>query len=252
MKQLKVALMLTVLLLMGACASGKWQVVARKSTRIAIDSTTNAMADSSYVRYLQPQKKQIDSKMDSVIGYVAETMKASGPESLLSNFSADVYRKAASDYLKQPVDMSIVNLGGLRTQIPAGPITVRKVFELMPFENELVVLWLRGDKLMELLQFFASVGGEGQSGVRMGIRNGKAINVTIGGTPLDAQKLYSIATNDYLAGGNDKMLQLAESEKKVSTGIKVRNMLMNYIKNETRSGRKIQSSLDGRITIVNQ
>lgn len=252
MKHFRMVVLLLALLLGSACASHEWQVVARKSTRIAIDSTTNVLADSSYVRYLQPRKRLIDIKMDSVIGWATETMKASGPESLLSNFSADVYRKAASDYLKQPVDIAIVNLGGLRTQIPAGPVTVRKVFELMPFENELVVLWLRGDKLMKLLQFFASIGGEGESGIRMEIRGGKAMNVTVDNVPLDERKLYSIATNDYLAGGNDKMLQLAESEKKINTGLKVRDMLMKYIKTETRAGRKIQSALDGRIRIVNQ
>ena len=83
----------------------------------------------------------------------------------------------------------------------------------MPFENELVIVWLKGDKLLELLQFFAKVGGEGISGLRMEIQNGKAANISIGGKPLNTDKLYSIATNDYLAGGNDKMFQLAMYEK---------------------------------------
>jgi 2',3'-cyclic-nucleotide 2'-phosphodiesterase (5'-nucleotidase family) len=145
------------------------------------------------------------------------------------------------------VDISVVNLGGLRTVVPAGDITVRKVFELMPFENELVIVWIKGDKLLELLQFFAKVGGEGISGLRMEIQNKKATNISLDGKPLNTDKLYSIATNDYLAGGNDKMLQLAMYEKHINTGIKIRNMLLNYIKKETQKGNKIQSKLDGRI-----
>lgn len=188
--------------------------------------------------------------MNEVIGQAAETMKGHAPESLLSNISADIYLQTATDFQGENVDIAIVNLGGLRTVVPAGDITVRKVFELMPFENELVLLWLKGDKLNELLQYFAGMGGEGVSGLRMEIKDGKAVNITINDKPLDPTKVYSIVTNDYLAGGNDKMVQLAQAEKRVNTGIKVRTMLLNYIKNETKKGNKIQSKLDGRIKII--
>ncbi|MFA5044890.1 MAG: 5'-nucleotidase C-terminal domain-containing protein, partial [Paludibacter sp.] len=158
-------------------------------------------------------------------------------------------RQAASEILSEKVDIAVVNLGGLRTVIPAGNITVGKVFELMPFENELVVLWLKGDKLYDLLQYFAGMGGEGVSGLRMEIQNGKAVNITVNGKALDKEKIYSIATNDYLAGGNDKMVQLAQYEKRVNTGVKIRTVLLDYIKGETKKGNKIQSKLDGRIKI---
>ncbi|HEY5590622.1 MAG TPA: 5'-nucleotidase [Paludibacter sp.] len=232
-----------------SCSHKIWTITQETSVKIPIDSTTEVLADKKYETYLQPIKQKVDAQMNEVIGQAAETMKGHAPESLLSNFSADVYLQAASEYLGEKVDISVVNLGGLRTVVTAGNITVGKVFELMPFENELVVLWLKGDKLGDLLQFFASVGGEGVSGLRMEISNGKAVNVIVDGKPLDTERLYSIATNDYLAGGNDKMLQLAQYEKRVNTGIKVRDMLLDYIKNETKKGNKIQSKLDGRIKI---
>ena len=227
-----------------------WTVTHAVSTKIAMDSTTEVMADKNYENYLKPLKQRVDAKMNVVIGQAAETMKGRGPESLLSNFSADVYRQKATEYLGENVDIAIVNLGGLRTVVTAGNITVGKVFELMPFENELVIVWLKGDRLYELLQYFAGMGGEGVSGLRMDIEKGNATNITVGGKPLDMDKLYSITTNDYLAGGNDKMIQLAEYVKRVNTGIKVRDMLLDYIKGETSKGNKIQSKLDGRIAIV--
>jgi len=227
-----------------------WVVTHASSTKIAVDSTTEVKADKNYEHYLLPIKQRVDAKMNVVIGQAAVTMKGHGPESLLSNFSADVYRQKASEYLGTKVDIAIVNMGGLRTVVPAGNITVGKVFELMPFENELVILWLKGDKLNALLQYFAGMGGEGVSGLRMDIEHGVATNITIGGNPLDAEKLYTITTNDYLAGGNDKMVQLAEYEKRVNTGIKVRDMLLDYIKGETSKGNMIQSKLDGRIKVV--
>lgn len=244
-------LLLALTLLMSGCKPKTWVITSETGQAIPIDKTTNAIADTTYLAYLAPYKKAIDDKMNIVIGQAAQTLKGHGPESLLSNLSADIYKQSASKYLGKPVDMAIVNLGGLRTAIPEGDITLRKVFELMPFENELVILWLRGDKLYDLLQFFAQVGGEGESGVRMVINNKKAENITIDGQPLDKNKLYSIATNDYLAGGNDKMVQLAMAEKKQETGIKVRNMLLEYIQSETAAGRKIDGKLDGRITIKN-
>ena len=234
-----------------ACAPKVWTITHATSIKIPIDSKTETIADKSYNEHLLPMKQQLGVKMNVVIGVAAETMKGHAPESLLSNFSADVYRQAGTDYLGQPVDISIVNLGGLRTEIPAGNITVGKVFELMPFENELVILWLKGDKLQDLIQYFASVGGEGISGIRMEISNGKAVNVTVNGKPIETEMLYSIATSDYLAGGNDKMFQLAKYEKRQNTGIKLRDILMNYIKNETAKGNKVVAKLDGRITISN-
>ncbi len=228
-----------------SCSPKGWQVTQATSTRIAIDSTTEVIADKSYEEYLLPYKQRIDIEMNEVIGVAAETMRGHAPESLLSNFSADVYLQAANAFSGDNVDISIVNLGGLRTVVPAGNITVRKVFELMPFENELVILWLKGDKLNDLLQYFASMGGQGVSGLRMTIENGKATNITINGQALDKEKLYSIATNDYLAGGNDKMEQLAQYEKRTNTGLKIRTILLDYIKNETKKETKLSRNWTG-------
>lgn len=245
----KVFLIAFIPLLLASCSTKTWTVTHATSVKIPIDNTTDALADRDYINHLQPLKQQLGVKMNVVIGQAAETMKGHAPESLLSNFSADVYRHAGSDFLGQPVDISIVNLGGLRTVIPEGNITVGKVFELMPFENELVILWLKGEKLQELIQFFARVGGEGISGIRMEINNGNAVNVTINGNAIVPEKMYSIATSDYLAGGNDKMVQLAQYEKRQNTGIKLRDILLNYIKSETAKGNKIQTKLDGRTKV---
>ena len=226
-----------------------WVITKETSVKIAIDSTQDKIADKNYIAYLEPLKQQLGARMNVIIGQAAETMRGHGPESLLSNWNADVYLQAGSVFLGSPVDLSVVNLGGLRTVIPAGNITVGKIFELMPFENELVILWLKGDKLAELIQFFAKVGGEGVSGLRMEINNGQAVNVTLNGQPIDNDTVYTIAPSDYLAGGNDKMVQLAQYEKRVNTNIKLRDILLDFIKKETAKGNKIQSKLDGRIRI---
>ena len=232
-----------------SCSSSQWTITSIQSSKIAIDASVDSLADKSYLAYLEPIKSNIDAEMDVVIGRSAQTMMSNAPESLLSNLSSDIYLSAASKILNEEVDIAIVNLGGIRTQVPEGDIAVRKIFELMPFENELVVLWLRGDKLFDLLQYFAQIGGQGVSGLKMTIENKKAVDISIGNKALDVTKLYSIATNDYLAGGNDKMVELAEAEKKQFLGVKIRDVLMDYIKNETKNGRMIQSKLDNRIKL---
>lgn len=234
-------------LLFLSCRSPKWVMTEMKGSKIALDASTEKMADAGFNAFLSPYKLQLDAKMDEVIGQVENDMRAHKPESLLSNWSADVYLQRAAASLGQPVDVAIVNLGGLRTQIPKGKFTVRKVFELMPFENELVILWLKGSDLNELLQFFAKIGGQGVGGLRMEIRDGKAVNIQVGGKALEMDKLYSIATNDYLAEGNDYMTALTKQVKRVNTGILVRDMLMEYVRAETAAGRNINSKLDGRI-----
>ena len=236
-----------ILLVLTSCNTVGWKVYQAEAVKIPLDKNTELVADETFKSFLAPYKNQLENVMNEVIGNAPETMRVHGPESLLSNFSADVYQQIASSHLQIPVDLSIVNLKGLRTQIPAGDITVSRIFELMPFENELVVLWIQGEELAALFDFFASIGGEGVSGMKMGIREGKAVDVVIGDAPLEKNKIYVVATNDYLAEGNDGMTQFKNLEKRVNTGIKIRDMLIDYIRKETAAGRKIESQLDGRI-----
>jgi 2',3'-cyclic-nucleotide 2'-phosphodiesterase (5'-nucleotidase family) len=70
--------------------------------------------------------------------------------------------------------------------------------------------------------------------------------------PLDKNKVYVVATNDYLAEGNDGMKQLKNATKRVNTGIKIRDMLIEYIRNESEAGRKINPKLDERVYSENE
>ncbi|MDR1584593.1 MAG: 5'-nucleotidase C-terminal domain-containing protein [Prevotellaceae bacterium] len=238
------------LLSLASCRQETWRIVQATSVKIPVDSSAELIADKDYQAFILPYKQQIDSELNTVIGRSATAMAVARPESLLSNFSADMLREAASEKLDTIIDIAIVNVGGLRTQLPKGDITKRHIFELMPFENELVVLWLRGEKLSELLDIIASVGGEGISGIKMGIKNNNAVNVLINGQPLEPDKLYAIATNDFLAGGNDKLTPLAEYERRVDSGLKLRNVYIDYIVSKTQKGGEIQSKLDKRIYYV--
>ena len=231
-----------------SCTPKHWVLTESKTAAIPIDSTTEVLADQRMVDFITPIKKDLDKEMNLVIAQTTEEMRGGKPESLLSNWSSDIYLSAASQYLKSPVDLAVVNMGSFRASLPKGNITVGNIYQLMPFENELVILWLKGSEVLKLLQIFALEGGQGVAGVKMEIMDGKAVNCLIQGKPIDNDTLYSIATNDFLAGGNDRMIPLATPEKRVDTGMKIRNILMEHIIRQTQEGHKIQSRLDGRIT----
>lgn len=255
-KSQKIALMkkilsvLVIAVVACSCAPKQWVITGSETSAIPLDAATQALADPRMTDFIEPVKKNLDKDMNQVIAQTSEQMRAGKPESLLSNWTADVYLAAASQFLKSPVDMAVVNMGSLRAALPAGDITVGNIFQLMPFENELVVLWLSGAEVKKLLDIFALEGGQGVGGLTMEITDAQAVNCLIQGNPIENDKLYSIATNDFLAGGNDRMIPLATPAKRVDTGLKIRNILMEYVIRETREGRKIQSALDGRIKAV--
>lgn len=232
-----------------SCNKKEWIITNYSSIKIALDSATEQFVDKKYETYLDSMKKEMGEEMNIIVGQSAQKMTIGKPESGLSNFIADIYREAASTYLSENIDLSIVNIGSIRTNLSAGNITTGNVFEILPFENELIILWIKGDKLNSLLHTVALFGGGGVSGISMGIKDRKAINVLIGGEPLNPNKTYTIATNDFLAEGNDRMVQLAGYEKRINTGLEIRKIFIEYIQQQAEEGKPISSQPDGRIYI---
>jgi 2',3'-cyclic-nucleotide 2'-phosphodiesterase (5'-nucleotidase family) len=102
------------------------------------------------------------------------------------------------------VDAAILNNGGLRVPLNQGPVTVGRVYELMPFDNALVILELSGTQLMRLADELAAFGGEPVSGIRFRIEDGKAADLLVGVDAVDPERVYRVATHTFLAdGGGD-------------------------------------------------
>ena len=76
-------------------------------------------------------------------------------------------------------------------------------------------------------------------------------NVTIDGKEIDENKVYKIVTLDYLADGNNGMEAFLDAVSTDNTGITLRDIMIDHVKEQTRSGNKLTSKLDGRITIIN-
>jgi 2',3'-cyclic-nucleotide 2'-phosphodiesterase (5'-nucleotidase family) len=119
----------------------------------------------------------------------------------------------------------------------------------MPFENELVVVTLPSSSFRKLLDYLVAWGGQPVAGLRMEIKDGKPVNVSVNGTPVtDADtSSYRVATSDYLLGGGDKMTFLAEGTEKVFLNYKLRDAILDYCMGEYKAGRNLNALLDGRI-----
>lgn len=235
---------------LASCRTG-YRVVAVEGNRVAMDSTWDRPADPQAVALLAPYRAKVDSTMSSVLGTAALSMDRERPESLLSNLIADVLRQATADVLGKPADMGLVNIGGIRNSLAQGPITTKDAYEILPFENALCILTLKGNVMKELLENIAARRGEGVSGIRLEISaDGHLLQAWVGGKPLEEDKDYTVATLDYLAEGNDGMYALPKAESRVCPpGLTLRSLFMDYVKKQTEAGRAVTSRLEGRITV---
>ncbi|MBO7259662.1 MAG: 5'-nucleotidase C-terminal domain-containing protein [Paludibacteraceae bacterium] len=237
----------SVLLQLMACTNSSPRVQAVQMDLLSVDSTLDSRAEDAYAASLRPYAEELSATMDAVIGYAPQTLKAYQPESPLSNWTSDVLREAAIDFMGRSADIGVVNMGGLRCEIPAGEVTLRKMYELMPFDNQLTIVWMSGADLDSLCQAFAAYGGQGVSGMTFCINGKNAYDICINGLPILPDSLYSVATNDYLVAGNDGMQALTRYTKRLDTGVTIRDVYIAAVKQKTEKGQPLVAEVEGRL-----
>jgi 2',3'-cyclic-nucleotide 2'-phosphodiesterase (5'-nucleotidase family) len=193
------------------------------------------------------------AKMDGVIGETEVALEKAQPEGLLGNFVTDACLNISAKYYYPEdygkIDFCFLNNGGLRAALPQGKITLKNIFEVMPFENALTVLTLNGETLEKLFNLIAMKGGVPVSGLKMQIKDTVAVNVKIQDMTFDTGRTYRMLTSDYLANGGDGLFFLSDAVNREDLNLKVRDALIEYISNLSKEGRKISSKVEGRITL---
>jgi 2',3'-cyclic-nucleotide 2'-phosphodiesterase (5'-nucleotidase family) len=195
---------------------------------------------------MTPIKADLEEQLNQVIGYAPEPLGVFQPECPMLNWATDALLAMARKYSPDPVDVAVVNIGGMRCSWGQGDITLRHVFELMPFDNELVVLTLTGQDLLDLCKVFAITGGEGAAGMQITVK-GDEIKVLVGEKPIDPAATYKVATSDYLSQGNDRMEPLKNSTSLWKSDRKIRDLYIEYI----QENKIVESHVDGRFVIEN-
>lgn len=241
--------MLLLLALQGGVKAQRFELKRAAARRTEMTNRFDREPDRAVDSLLQPYRAVVDSMMSPVLGVSTLQMKSGRPESLLSNWVADVLRETSVRYGRK-ADMGLCNMGGLRSALPKGNVTKGDILAVAPFENLFCVLSMRGTDLLTLMEQIASVGGEGVSGVRLEITpDGKLLRASVGGKPVNPEKIYTVATLDYLAEGNDKMEALRNAVSRQNTTLPVRDVLMEYITEQNKQGKKLTARLEGRITV---
>ncbi len=214
-------------------------------------NTASAVSDSAMNSIIQPFKERMGESLDEVIGHCSETLKLDVPESPMGNFLGDALLKKANDYYTLPIDFAILNYGGIRlNELIEGPITKRKIYEIMPFENRIVILELDSTSIYYLTNHIAKREGWPSSGsLRFEILNHRAVNIRINGEKLNSKRTYRIALPDYIANGGDKCI-IPKATNRVDLKELVREAFFDYIRELTAKGNPVNSKIDGRIVFL--
>jgi 2',3'-cyclic-nucleotide 2'-phosphodiesterase (5'-nucleotidase family) len=228
-------------------------VVSEK--KLGFIEVKNETKDEKINKMIQPYRDSLTDEMETVIGISEIEMKTGQPESILGNFVCGLVMQYELEQEKQrdregeyhPI--VLMNYRGLRSSLPKGEIKVKNIFEIMPFENALVHVNLKGTVILEMAKFLVGYGGQPlSSNCKLIVDSNKTFSFTIDGNTIDTNATYTVITTDYLSNGGDNMNFFNKAISKNEINYKLRDLLIDQIKYNTKEGIKNTSTLDGRIT----
>jgi 2',3'-cyclic-nucleotide 2'-phosphodiesterase (5'-nucleotidase family) len=224
-------------------------------TETAVDSSvSDDPAVDKMLTVYAPKVRALNQAIGKLKGDLRKGGMGAGS---LGNFVADGIRTQSSAKLGKPVALAVTNSGGLRKNVIAeGDVTLRDVFELLPFENALVAFDLTGAQVLDLLRV-NSLHRDAQSGARVKYRINSAkqpevesAKLLVNGTEkeIDPAATYTVICIDYLLNvtGGDYAAVLKKAQNTRPLGLTTRDAITDYVKAETAAGREIKSTLDGR------
>ena len=199
--------------------------------------------------FIKPYREKVEGEMNTVLSYTEKDLvRTDGElESSLGNLMADLCFKRAnpvfSSRTSKNIDFALFNYGGIRAGITKGGIKTENAFQLMPFENSLVVVELTSEKIKELVKYLINGKRAHPLSKQINLTITKiGYNLTINKKPIEDSKTYFVLTSDYLQNGGDHMNFFKNPVSIVNLDYKLRNAIIDYFK-ETDT---IQVKLDGR------
>ena len=203
---------------------------------VSIPIANDLATDSVLVNMFKPYKNALDSIMEEILCYCPLFLEKSRPESELSNWMSDVcYQKVTETH---KADFCLLNYGGIRASLPKGMIKRKDIYQLMPFENELVVVELADTNFYRVLDYLKISGGHPISNIKLAVNKDRITH------NLDLKNTVRILTSDYLANGGDKMAFFKDSISHIKTGLKIRDILLL----ECKKIDTLQATIDNRFT----
>lgn len=242
-KFLKISLLLLLFFLHSYCAPKFFK--SAEVTHLSIGA--DVKQDPDFYQFVLPFKEKLEAEMNTVIGKSDAAIIKSGPgETALGNLVADYQKEFAEATLGYSVDISIINNGGIRNNLPSGPITLGNIYELSPFDNYLHVLELKAEDVVTLAEFAAERKILGIAGMHIATQGNEIITLQVGNRDLEKNRTYFLAVNDYLANGGDNMEFLTTLPRIEETNFLLRDILIQQIKIRTNNSEKISAQVEGR------
>lgn len=222
-----------------SCTSAKYQLTKEQAKNIPVSESISQKTNIE--NFIVPYRERINKEMSTVLAENAHDLVKDRETTLLnteiSNFMADAtFEMVSGAYKKRTgkdIDFVMLNWGGIRSDLPKGAITMESAFNLMPFENEVIILTMPGAKVKELTDYLIHHRLPHPLSKQVSLqitKDGKITHFTINGKPFDPNKTYVIATSDYLYNGGDEMYFFKGALNADRIGYKLRNVLIDYFK----------------------
>ncbi len=194
---------------------------------------------------IAPYRARLGEQLAEVLAHSSGEFRKGEPEGTLENLVADALLDAVQDLAADTVHIALLNDGGLRVPVSEGPVLMRHAYELLPFENYVTVLSLSGSQLERLADEIALSGGEPIAGWTMELVGDDAVDVRVGGQPVDPARSYRLATVDYLVdgGGTWSVLWEAGAQAREDLDALIRDVFVAYL----RQRDTVSPTLDGRV-----
>ncbi len=187
------------------------------------------------------------AKVKEVIGYCPGGMVEKKPESALSNFLVDALMAKTAELTGRKVDIGLMNFGGIRVDMPDGDITVDDIMSMVPFRNHLCYVALKGSDVKYLFENLARGSMQVVGGVQLTVRKHQLVDLKVGGEPVDDERIYGLATIDFLLDGGDRIFAARNAVELIQTDMLIYDMVLEHVRNLTAEGEYIEYYTDGRV-----
>jgi 2',3'-cyclic-nucleotide 2'-phosphodiesterase (5'-nucleotidase family) len=188
--------------------------------------------------FVAPYRERVNEVLDSTLAYAPHAItKTDGAyNTTAGNLMADVVLQEANPIFRartgREIDFVLLNHGGIRSVISPGPVSARTAYQVMPFDNTIVVAEMNGKAVRELVAFLIQADMPHPiAGIQIVMGKDKRLQeVNIQGVPFDENRNYYIATSSYLTQGGDDMVFFRDAQSLTETDYYIRNALIDYFK----------------------
>ena len=192
------------------------------------------------------------AKVKSVIGHSTRTMVRTYPECEIYDWYIDELMRATADSTGKRVDIGFANRGGVRIDMPAGEILYDDIMSMFPFRNNLCYVALRGRDVKVILDQMASTTFQIVGGIKVVAKNGKIVSATINGAPIDDDRIYGVATLNFMLDGGDGYKVAKNAEEVIMCNGYLYDTMLADVQNRTAAGEPVEYQNQHWITILKE